>query len=132
MVIIIKGVSGASPDKRGFGCGHPNPLLAVPNDFENGQETVVSADFIFISKNPEKEVSELKNNMFVVRMSDYEREALDYFAKKVGMSCAEVLRLGLRLIQTDTQPSHCDKLKNLYKPRESDENKKQSCTSKTG
>lgn len=56
--------------------------------------------------------------IFPVRLSDYERRQLSYFAELCNMTCADLLRLSLRLIQTDTRPSECDKLKKIYERRE--------------
>lgn len=55
--------------------------------------------------------------LFSVRLTDYERKQLSYFADKVGLTSADVLRLGLELIQTDTRPSDCKELKKLYEDR---------------
>lgn len=56
--------------------------------------------------------------IFPVRLSDYEKGQLAYFAETCGMTAADLLRLSLRLIQTDTRPSECEQLKKIYERRE--------------
>lgn len=55
--------------------------------------------------------------IFPVRLSEYEKGQLLYFAQLSEMTGADLMRLCLRLLQTDTKPSECEELKKIYERR---------------
>ena len=57
---------------------------------------------------------ENKSNQMLVRLSPYESGLLAYVAEQAGLSRAEILRLGMRIIARASDPKEVRELQRFY------------------
>lgn len=62
-----------------------------------------------------KKMRENKSNQMLIRLSPYESGLLTYVAEQAGLSRAEILRLGLRIIARASDPKEVRELQRFYK-----------------
>lgn len=59
----------------------------------------------------------VKDTTVLLRMTEYEAEQANFFAKKIGISRAELFRRSLRIIALDEKPSESGLFRGLHEKR---------------